>query len=136
MRTPTIALAVVMLFGCLVAASGGALGSVNIVVTTTLIDSQHLDIGPKGPGIGDTTNRVWRIADRHGRTIGQAFETCSWVSSSRRICRGVYELPLGDIVFSGSLRTGAPLAIIGGTRQYVGVSGQLARHGKTVRFDF
>lgn len=104
--------------------------------TATLLVSRSLDIGPRGPGIGDALIRKWRLTDRDGNPVGFGYENCHWMSSRLLRCAATYRPPNGTIDVAGIVGAGEPLAITGGTGQYLGERGQATWNGRTLRFEF
>lgn len=103
---------------------------------TTLLSARTYDIGSVGPGVGDVSIRRWRITDRDGTPQGFAYEVCRWTTRLLRLCTGTYELSTGTIAFEGIVGDASPLALTGGTGEYVGASGQVTRLGRVVKFMF
>lgn len=121
-----------------------AAGAELVTFNTKVVGSQYLDIGKRGPTIGDSTVVRWNLYARNGRLIGQGAEACRFVFPDARLCVGTYELPLGDISFAGVVRNGLLrqpemsgtdghfLSVTGGTSRYRAATGQLSRSGRTV----
>lgn len=104
--------------------------------TTTLLASRSIDIGPRGPGIGDGLIRKWRLTDREGKAVGFGYDDCRWMSSMILRCSGTYSPPGGSIDVAGMVGDGSPLAVTGGTGRYVGARGEVTRNGRTITFVF
>lgn len=128
-----LTLAAVAALVLLIPVSGGALSAApNVQFNTTLLGSRTLDIGQKGPSIGDSRVRRWRLTNRAGNAMGFGYEVCHWASSTVPACRLVYDLPEGQIVAQGLIQPGVEIAVTGGTGAYHRASGHLVRSGRTV----
>jgi hypothetical protein len=101
---------------------------VRIYGTTTGIS--YVDLGNPGPGAGDESIRGLRLSDRRGRTIGNGSIIC--ISLGRALpgtslCSGVYSLPKGKLVVSGTRRSPDyyVLPVTGGTGIFQRAAGVL-----------
>lgn len=101
-----------------------------IEINHRILNSEFIDIGQPGLSAGDVTVRRWRLSDRFGRQIGYAHENCRLTSDTTHLCAGAYALPTGTITFQGMM--GRPMAVTGGTGEYVDASGQVFRRGRIV----
>ncbi|HUL51471.1 MAG TPA: hypothetical protein VLU94_02685 [Candidatus Nitrosotalea sp.] len=77
---------------------------------------------------GDTLQAEYTLTGRHG---GTSDWYCT-VVGTRFLCNGIIRLPAGDIyAASGPIDEQQPAAILGGTRAYVGVSGEFTQEELT-----
>lgn len=135
MRTVTAIL--VFAAAVTVGSASGSSALPRATFTTSLISMRVLDIGPDGPTIGDTLIRHLRVTTRGGTRVGFASENCRWITSRARLCNIVYDLPTGSVVLEGTVGgPPRPVAITGGTGEYLGRNGQATWSGRTVEFVF
>ncbi len=116
--------------------SSGAPTPQRAVLTIRVAEFHTIDIGHPGANIGDRYMRRLRILDRHGRIVGSGYDDCRWVTELLAMCQSVYDLPSGDVVMSGVVGDGEPLAITGGTDGYTGAQGEMRRVGRSAVLTF
>ena len=81
---------------------------------------QH-DIPPTGISSGDTIQAQYTLT---GKARGTADFACT-AAGTHFLCQGIIRLPQGDIYAqTGPVDEDEPAAIVGGTRQFVGTTGQ------------
>jgi hypothetical protein len=73
----------------------------------------------------DRQDQVWRLNDRHGRTVGRLYLACRWVARFQRYCNADVAMPLGQITMAGLSPTAFLFryAVTGGTEFYRGAKG-------------
>lgn len=73
----------------------------------------------------DRQDQVWRLNDRHGRTVGRLYLACRWVARFERYCNAAMEMPLGQLTMAGLSPTAFVFeyAVTGGTEFYRGAKG-------------
>lgn len=91
----------------------------------------YVDIGARGPSIGDPIVFDDRLLNHSGRVVGTEAGTCTVTTvladGFRTHCVGTARLPGGQIAFQG-LVSNAPvkrLAVVGGTGRYRNAAGTL-----------
>ena len=99
-------------------------------VTFRPFEQNYVDIGPAGPGIGDTIVFQDDITDTHAHKVGVEGGACTLTAvltdSFQIHCTGTISLPDGQIAYQG-LASNAPvktLAVVGGTGPYTGARGE------------
>lgn len=100
-----------------------------VTVQSQEIRHAHLDMGKKGPSVGDLDVYTSLIYNKHitPRAIGRATMSCTAVSLTDQNCSATYVLPKGGIVVQGVIgsRLIYQLAVVGGTGLYDNVRGSL-----------
>jgi predicted secreted Zn-dependent protease len=100
-----------------------------ISVTDQELRHAHIDIGVKGPSVGDLDVYTSLIYNKRitPRAIGRGTMSCLAVSLSAQNCSATYMLPRGEIVTEGVIgsRLIYQLAVVGGTGLYNNVRGSL-----------
>jgi hypothetical protein len=82
------------------------------------------DVDPQGISSGDTLQVAFRLT---GQVSGSADYACTAVNTIY-LCSGVLRLPDGDIyVATGPTDDTLPAAIVGGTLDYAGITGQFTK---------
>jgi hypothetical protein len=111
-----------------------------IRITDRELAVSRVDLGRPGTSPGDIEIVRVQLRERvTEKTIGRAELVCTFVDSGRRrVCRGTYALPKGELVVGGSIlyRQFYGLAILGGTGLYDNARGTLTvtrTHRKPVR---
>jgi hypothetical protein len=89
--------------------------------------NQH-DASPTGVSSGDTLQAQYTLT---GRTPGSADFTCVAVGT-HFVCQGIIRLSEGDIYAEvGPVNETQPAAIVGGTRAFMGMTGQFTQKQDT-----
>jgi hypothetical protein len=100
-----------------------------ITVAGREIRHAHIDMGKRGPGVGDLDVYTSLIYNKRitPRSIGRATMSCTAVSLTGQNCSATYVLPRGEIVAQGVIgsRLIYQLAVVGGTGLYDNVHGSL-----------
>ena len=133
-----VLMAVAFLAGSLTLTSAAASDSGTIRLVSVNDQSKEIDLGDKGPSLGDLfvfhDNLYFhqrRVGDLNGQcTATQLTGTGNSASGSQQ-CLVTASLPNGDITVQGVIRFGpnesdhATLAVTGGTGRYSGVGGEV-----------
>ena len=95
-----------------------------ILLSAVSVTRTNLAFGPAGRK-ADRTEQRWSLRDRFGRTVGQLYLSCRWVTAFNRFCGADMEMPLGQVTLAGVSPTAFffEYAVTGGTARYVGVQG-------------
>lgn len=111
-------------------ASGHAAGHRTFRVTTIVTELSQVDVGAKGPSLGDEIVFSARLL-QGGHQVGHQGAVCTTVSLKRQEaqCVATYFFRGGQITAQALVRLGSPapylVAITGGTGQYDGAEGQI-----------
>jgi hypothetical protein len=100
-----------------------------IRITQRHVGGGFVDIGLRGPSIGDVQvlRELLYNTNITPNPIGHAELTCTYTGTTSRNCSGTFFLPRGKIVVSGPVlyRQFFELAVVGGTGFYSNVRGTL-----------
>jgi len=102
--------------------SAGPTGPVEL--SAVAVSRTSLSFGAIGRK-NDRQDQVWRLNDRHGRTVGRLYLACRWVARFQRYCDAVVDMPLGQMTLAGLSPTAFLFryAVTGGTEFYRGAKG-------------
>jgi len=100
-----------------------------IRITERQVESGRVDLGRRGPSIGDIEVTRGLLYNTHitPKPIGHGETVCTYTGIQSRNCSGTYVLPKSKIIVGGPLlyRQLYQLAVLGGTGLYSNVRGTL-----------
>lgn len=111
-------------------ASGNSADHRTFRVTTVITELSQVDVGAKGPSLGDEIVFSAKLL-QGGHQVGHQGAVCTTVSLKRQEaqCVATYFFRGGRITAQALIRLGSPapylVAITGGTGQYEGAEGQI-----------
>lgn len=95
-----------------------------IQLTAVAVSRINVPFGAPGRK-NDRVEQVWRMQNRHGRTVGNLYLTCRWITRFERYCNVGLNMPLGQLTMAGLSPTAFlfEYAVTGGTAFYRGAKG-------------
>jgi len=117
-----LVLVAVLLLAVTASAAGAPSGPVQLSAVS--VSRTTLPFGAAGRK-NDRQDQVWRLNDRHGRTVGRLYLACRWLTRFQGYCNAAIDMPLGQLTMAGLSPTAFLFryAVTGGTEFYRGAKG-------------